>query len=216
MKRSSNWINHVFNFISVILGVYLAFYVNERAQISTEKKERRLLIQSLINDLSSDIKAYSDYHIPINLQYKENIDSLLVLIPSNRVQEIEKRLPTLLQIENNTPTTSTYNSIKSSGKIRLIENLELQKALNDYYDGLAIECAKKNELQVEFFKTDIVPWLMSHANLIEMKLTKEIDSITLQNLLIIYYSWVNQKVRDYKLILEESKALKSQLEAFVE
>lgn len=76
MKRIK-WLSHVINFVAVILGVLLGFYINEQARSSDEEKERILLINSMINDLTADIKTYQDYQIPVNEKYKEGIDSLL-------------------------------------------------------------------------------------------------------------------------------------------
>ena len=64
MKRKYNWMNHFFNFLAVILGVYLAFYLSERSKINQERKESMILMNSLVNDLSDDIKTYESYQIP--------------------------------------------------------------------------------------------------------------------------------------------------------
>ena len=38
MMAKSVWINHLINFVAVILGVYIAFYISERVKESGEKK----------------------------------------------------------------------------------------------------------------------------------------------------------------------------------
>jgi hypothetical protein len=67
----------LFNFFAVILGVYLAFFINERAKRNQDKRESLIIMQSLINDLSGDIKTYETYQIPVNLQQTDEIKQLL-------------------------------------------------------------------------------------------------------------------------------------------
>ncbi|MEO1257624.1 MAG: hypothetical protein AAFZ15_02470 [Bacteroidota bacterium] len=215
MKKNQTWLNHLLNLLSVILGVYLAFYINDRAKSAAEKKEGLLLMQSMVNDIAADIKTYSEYQIPANNQQLEGIDSLLVLLSNNDKEKISIQLPTIFQVENYTPSSSTYNSIKSSGKIKLIDDLALQKKLSDYYDGLAVECMKKNELQANYFINELVSWLTVNADLMEMKLFKEGEWTVLSNKLLIYQSFINQKVNNYEMIVEESTALKVQLDSLI-
>jgi hypothetical protein len=76
MKRKINWLNHFFNFLAVILGVYLAFYINERAKMNEDKKEAILLMTSLVDDLEQDIKIYQEYQIPVNTQIQQNVENV--------------------------------------------------------------------------------------------------------------------------------------------
>jgi C4-dicarboxylate-specific signal transduction histidine kinase len=151
-KRKYNWSNHIFNFIAVILGVYLAFYINERAKINQDRNESLTLMNSLVGDLSEDIRRYEEYQIPVNIQHQQNVESLLESLLTDSLDHIGNQLSAILGVENYAPTSSTYNSMKSSGKLRLIEDLALQKMLTDYYDGLVIESDRsdrKGEYQVE-------------------------------------------------------------------
>lgn len=215
MKKKYNWLNHLLNFIAVILGVYLAFYVNERAKLSAEKKERTLLLQAMINDLSADVKTYDNYQIPINVQYNEKIDSLLLSLSTAKLGVNSSHLAGIFQVENYVPNTSTYNSIKSSGQIKLIEDLELQKQLSDYYDGLVLECISKNEIQVDYFMKEVVKWLTLNADLMDMQVLKGSNLVVLRNTLLIYQSLVAQKIMNYEEIVEESKALQEKLDSLV-
>lgn len=212
MKKKYNWSNHLLNFISVILGVYLAFYVDARGKAREDRRESRLLMQSMINDLKADIKSYETYQIPFNTSYRENVDSLLSFLVSGKVEAIESKLPSILQVENYAPNISIYNSMKSSGKLRLIEDVHLQKSLSDFYDGTAQECISKNDIQADYFLNEVMSWLRLNTDLMQMKLLPKGELLVLQNTLMIYQSLVNQKVRDYELVVEESKALQEQIE----
>ena len=216
MKEKYSWTNHLFNFLAVILGVYLAFYVNERAKMNQDKKESVILMNSLLNDLSEDIKLYEDYEIPENVQQQKNIGELLELLASNNLEDIGSKLTIVFQVENYAPTTSTYSSMKSSGKLTLIDDLSLQKELSDFYEGLVFESVKKGEFQVEFFTNELLSWVTTNVDLMEMKLLKRDELIILRNKLIIYESLIEQKVSSYQQIVEDSKKLTFNIESILD
>lgn len=215
MKRKNNWLNHFLNFLGVILGVYLAFYISERAKINQEKKESIVLMKSLVNDLSNDIKTYEKYEIPENIKQQQNVENLLNLLLKNSSKVKGDQLSIVFQIENFTPTTSTYSSMKSSGKLGLIDNLMLQKKLTNFYDGLAIESIKKGEFQVEFFKSELLTWFTKNVDLLKMELINKDEFIILRNKLIIYKSLIEQKVESYEMVVEKSKELKLHIESIL-
>lgn len=213
MKIKHTWLNHLFNFLAVILGVYLAFYINERALLNREIKESHVLMNSLVSDLSEDIKAYEEYQIPENIRLQEDLNKLLELLLKNNLEGIGDELSAVFQVENFNPTTSTYSSMKSSGKLKLIDDLALQKELSDYYEGVVPESINKGEFQVDYFTEELLTWLTSNVDLAEMKLLKEDELVELRNKLIIYESLIDQKVNSYKLLVEDSKKLKKSIES---
>lgn len=215
MNRKYNLLNHLLNFIAVILGVYLAFYISERAKINQDKKESILLMNSLVDDLSADIVSYETYEIPENIKHQQNVTNLLNVISSDNIDQLGAQLTSIFQLENFTPTTSTYSSMKSSGKIGLIDDLALRKSLNDYYDGLVIESEKKGEYQVEFFTNELLTWLTKNIDLTVMEVLNKTELIVLRNKLIIYESLLDQKVKTYEMIVNDSKELKSRIESIL-
>ncbi|MDT0538605.1 hypothetical protein [Croceitalea sp. P059] len=213
MRKRKEWVNHILNFIAVILGVYLAFFLNEKSTINKEIKEGQQLMNSLITDLSEDITTYEEYHIPINIKQQENLRKLIELLSKDKLSNIEKELFTVFQVDNFTPTKTTYSSMKSSGKLKLIDDLSLRKKIDDYYEGIVLESVKKGDFQVEYFTNELLKWLTGNVDLMEMTLLRKDDLIGLRNKIIVYESLVKQKVNAYQLVVEESKKLKLNLES---
>lgn len=207
MKSNNPWLGHLFNFLAVILGVYLAFIINEQSKQAGERKEAQLLMESMAAELEDDTRTFLEYHIPVNEQYEQTLDSLISALIDQDIARAEVHLPALFQIENYVPSTAVFNSMKSSGKIRLIEDLDLQKKMSDFFDGTVMECTAKNELQAEFFLDYLIPWLLQNSDLLEMKLENQQDLRTLRNTLLTYQSLVSQKTEHYRLIAQRSKDL---------
>jgi len=216
MKRKHNWLNHLFNFLAVILGVYLAFLINEKAKNNQDYKESRTLMTSLVNDLSEDIQDYENFLIPVNIQHQKNVESLLNSLMTDSLDGINDQMFAILSVENFAPTTSTYSSMKASGKLGLIDDLSLQKSLSDYYEGLAVENIRKGEYQVEYFTTEVMAWLTNNVDLTNMEFIHTNELTVFLNKLIIYGSLVSQKIESYEMSVESSRELKLQIESILE
>ncbi|HMB98913.1 MAG TPA: DUF6090 family protein [Balneolaceae bacterium] len=216
MKRKHNWLNHLFNFLAVILGVYLAFLINEKAKNNQDYKESRTLMTSLVNDLSEDIQDYENFLIPVNIQHQKNVESLLNSLMTDSLDGINDQMFAILSVENFAPTTSTYSSMKASGKLGLIDDLSLQKSLSDYYEGLAVENIRKGEYQVEYFTTEVMAWLTNNVDLTNMEFIHTDELTVFLNKLIIYGSLVSQKIESYEMSVESSRELKLQIESILE
>lgn len=217
MAKKYNLVNHLLNFIAVILGVYLAFYLNEKAASNKTIQESQLLMNSLSMDLTDDIKTYEEYQIPENRQQVQHIEKLINLLMENNLENnlenIGDQLTLVFHVENYNPTISTYNSMKSSGKLKIIDNLNLQKELSDYYEGVVPESMKKSEFQVDYFTNELLDWITRNVDLMEMKLVKKDDLILLRNKLIVYQSLIEQKLNSYQMVLEDSKKLQQKIAA---
>jgi hypothetical protein len=216
MKRKQNWLNHLFNFLAVILGVYLAFLINEKAKNNQDNNESRTLMASLVNDLSEDIRDYEKYQIPVNIQHQQNVESLLNLLLTDSLEAISDQIPAILSVENFAPTTSTYSSMKASGKLGLIDDLALQKSLTGYYEGLAVENIRKGDFQVDYFTNELMTWLTNNVDLTNMQLIHTDELMVFRNKLIIYGSLISQKVESYEMSVESSRVLKLQIESILD
>lgn len=212
MRKNYYWVNHILNFIAVILGVYLAFFINDRAQAAAERRERDLLVQSMLTDLASDIETFEEYHIPVNQEQITGIDSMVFFISEQKMESVNNQLGVIIQVENFFPNTSVYESMKSSGKVKLIEDPTLQNELSDFYDGTALECKSKNQIQADFLLSTVIKWLIDHADLTEMKVLNEEELVPLKNMLVIYQTLIQAKVAQYELVVEESRELVKELE----
>lgn len=213
MNGKYHWINHILNFIAVILGVYLAFYLNERAEIRLENKESEVLLTSVLNDLAADIRVYNEYQIPMNKNQLQDTEILINMLWKDSLDGVADLIGKVLQIENYVPAAATYNSMKSSGKLSLIKDLKLQKMLTGFYDGSVRESMSKSEYQVDFFTDHLVTWLIEDYDMIEDKFLDEDGLTVLRNKLMFYQMIIDQKVGSYELIVEEANELIEHIES---
>lgn len=212
MKRRSNWLTHFFNLFTVVLGVYLAFYINEWSKDNQDQKEAQALMLSMIDDLEKDIKGYEGYHIPVNKAQRTSIDTAVEALLASDMETFSESLSQVLAVENYAPTKTTYSSMKAAGKLGLFDDLSLQSAISNYYEGLVVESEFKGTYQADYFTGKVLDWVAENIDLLTMEFIHENDLTVFQNRLLIYQSLIDQKVSSYEEILENSKALKAKIE----
>ncbi len=212
MKKSKAWQNHFFNFLAVILGVYLAFLINQKAENRRQKEEVRTTLQLITNELDSDIHTFETYQIPKNEKFQQDLLKLLPIIHKDSLEKLNEKLSIVLEVDNYVPSIATYSSLKSSGKFDRIQNVELVKNLSIYYDFYAAETTAKSEYQVDFFKEYLLSWCMQNIDLENFSINSTNNLELLKNYILIYHSVIQQKTESFHQLVSEARYLKNQID----
>jgi hypothetical protein len=213
--KSINWADQILNFVGVIFGVLLAFYIAELNNSRHERKELRIIVESFIEDLKDDRDTYRD-QIPGNEEHAMQIERLMTGIQEEQPDSIAKYLDYLYSADNYSPTSTTYMSVVSSGKLDLIENLSLKKKLSDYYDILATEAEFRGRFQVDYLFEHIIPWVVENVNTTVDPVGQIMGQYQLANHLQWYQGLILNKVDMYQDIRVSAKALTDDLKHFLE
>lgn len=64
--KKINWPDQIFSFLGIIIGVSLAFFINNASERNQEKNELKQIINSFISELDQEIDAFENYSIPKN------------------------------------------------------------------------------------------------------------------------------------------------------
>lgn len=213
--KSINWADQILNFVGVIFGVLLAFYIAELDNTRHERKELHIIVESLIEDLEDDRNTYED-QIPDNEQHAMQIERLMKGIQERQPDSIARYLEYLYSADNYSPTSTTYMSVVSSGKLDLIENLSLKKKLSNYYDNLAVEAEFRAKFQVDYLFEHIIPWVVVNIDTAGDPIGQLMGQFQLANHLLWYQGLILNKVDIYKDIEVSARVLTADLERFLE
>lgn len=213
MKQKIDWSNHFVNFLSVILGVYLAFWVNEWAKNREKLDEKETYLKAMTEELESDITYFTTFLIPSNKQHLESVTVLISKLSDTEQEITPEELASIFNVDNFPGSSNTYESFKSSGKIALLTDLTLQNQMVSLYDVLMNEAKFKGDYQVNYFSEEILKWLTLNADFNTMELLESAPKTILLNKLIIYSSLIDQKISEYEKIVAQSEKLKSSIEA---
>ncbi len=151
--------HYFFEFFMMFLAVFLGFLADNIRERRVEKKQERVYMQNMLEDLRADISLYNNY-TKNNISVFELIDTLVQLIKSpERKQHITKLAYTarmvLPQFKQLVPTERTYEQMKNSGTLRLISSQETANSISYYYYSV-------NELQK--YNESIMVWATDYGS----------------------------------------------------
>lgn len=212
MKRI-NWPDQILNFIGVILGVLLAFYISDIAESNKEKREIREFLHSFINELDADIQAYEVSSIPKNEEQSSILSKVIANIQNPNKSEDQAALN--FDVFNHAPHESSYNSLISSGKLGLIREIYLRKEIMNYYSSLGTLAKARNEAQADFLFQKLMPWWISNSNKMSFSDEEANGNRELINLLSLYKQLIDSKIRAYRDITVSAKGLKENIHTYL-
>jgi hypothetical protein len=202
-----NWVDHLINFLSVILGVSLAFFISDYSLKSQLNEEYQFYIDSIIEEMEGDVETYEDYQIPDNRQKVEDMQkALTILVTGENIDSLAYYLGSgSTNVNNYSPQNLAYNSLQTAGKLDMISNLELRNDLM-LYQALSLEVEYQGKYQLEFFMDKMITYYLENPDLMEdpSKLVGKTSFITL---LSIYASFVENKVDKYEETMVAAKAI---------
>jgi len=121
-------------FIMIFLAVTLGYFAENFRERIKDHKQVAQSMQSLRQDLGADAAMY-DSSIAINVNSCKMIDTLISLLNSGketgRVYFLARKLTIGTGIF--TPNSKTFEQLKSTGGLRLIENQKNLDSINNYY-----------------------------------------------------------------------------------
>lgn len=132
--KNVKWRYALGEILIVILGISIAFSMNKYAEEKRDKKLKNQYVESLIGDLEADKEQL--VQITSSMRQKlETISPLLSKLNSDlpEKQKLIKNIMSGAIIYQFIPSKATYNTLVNSGDLKLIENIELKKEIDDHY-----------------------------------------------------------------------------------
>ena len=132
----SEWFRYGFETIAVVVGILVAFALDNWHEQRQSKEQEINLLKELVENLESDCKQYEN-RIKWQEKLIANIDRLIGHLEAKRPYEDSLKI-TMMQIswfEEFSVNRSAYETLKSVG-IERISSTELKKAITHHYDVL--------------------------------------------------------------------------------
>ncbi|WP_462249393.1 hypothetical protein [Ekhidna sp.] len=211
-KGSINWTDHILNFVSVIVGVSLAFIISSQSEQAKQENEFNRNVSAILEELESDIYTYESYQIPDNKEKLANMQQAIEMLTSQSGSDsINAKLMSFFSVNNYSPNNITINSLITSGKLDLLGDYDLKTNIL-FYQNFARELEYQGQFQIEFLMDRITPWFVENAqyfvgdkNYIDDYKGDDSEAILIFSL---YISFVENKVSKYESALKEAKALR--------
>ena len=135
------WKHYFFEFFMLFLAVFCGFLAENYREHQVEHGREKQYIRSMIEDLKSDTSLLNNYLENQSLAAAA-YDSVILLLPQeNKTAPQQKRLYYLARIAirfNDFPVLNdnTYEQMKSSGNLRLLQDQNIADSISSYYSVL--------------------------------------------------------------------------------
>ena len=211
-KGNINWSDHLPNFVSVIVGVSLAFIISNKSELSKQQTEFDENIVAILEEVESDIKTYETYQIPDNKTKLERMHQGIQMI-SDQVggDSISAKIFAFPEVNNYSPPNITINSLISSGRLELMKDFELKKNIL-LFKNIALEMEAQGAFQGDFLTDHLMPWFIEKGKYFvgEKNFIDDYDQDMSSSLMLLtlYAQFVANKIAKYEYALENAKALR--------
>ena len=136
--EKKNFKEYFLEFLMIFLAVTMGFFAENLREYFKNKGEINSDMQAMTADLQSDVGMYNNY-IALNELSDRRIDTLITLLKLDRSNTSEIYfLARFITANNNiyTPDTRTFEQMKSSGALKLIESRRILDSISGYYQSL--------------------------------------------------------------------------------
>ena len=214
-----NWLDHIANLLVVILGISIAFYLESYREDQGRKSQEEKYLESLIEDLEADIQSLDQLLIA-----NERITNALVGLTDASIGRESLNDSSLLNsifaIQYNppfTPQRTTYESLKASGKMDLIDDFELRNSVIKLYEQSYKGTREYDNTLSEHVRDFVKPFYMKN---IQFKAAYALDDSFLEaaefkNITFAYRYLFISKNENYKKIKEEAVTQQGQLKKYL-
>jgi putative acetyltransferase len=129
------FINKVFDLMIVIVGVSIAFQLNNLKLDSDQKSLERFYMESMLGDLKADKKEISEILITLNSDQKHLIEYVeKSKVPEYPADSLGPVLADLLSLETFTPHHNTYQMLVASNGLTTFSSREVRVRTTEYYN----------------------------------------------------------------------------------
>ncbi len=213
--KNINWLDHIANLLVVILGISIAFYLESYKSDTDNSRQEKNYLESLVDDLHTDIQS-----IEALLNANERIMNSLISL-SNASVGIEKLSDSSLvncmfTIQYNppfSPQRTTYESLKSSGKMDLINDFELRSQTVGVYEQHYRSMGEYDHSLSEHVRDFIKPFYMKNVHF-KGRYAMNDDFLTnneFRNMIFAYRYLFVAKNEYYKKVRDQVIEVKSNL-----
>ena len=133
--KPKKWKEYFLEFLMIFLAVTMGFFAESLRENINNKERLHNYIESLVSDLKSDLEMYKS-SIAFNNIHKEMIDSIIIGLnaPKKDLRTVYLMARQLTMGSSVlSPTTKTFEQMKSSGDMRLIRKQFIADSIGIYY-----------------------------------------------------------------------------------
>lgn len=213
LRINKEWKSKLIDLIIVIVGISIAFQLNnwnETSKLDTEAKTyiNSFYEENMLNETSL-ISA-----LEFTESTKKNIDTLKQLLLSKKYNDerVKAFTASMMGLANYSPSITTMENIIASGEFELIKEVELRKQIISTYNTYSTTLILENLLS-DYVNKYITPFFFENIRFSDFSSihTDFIKEPLFENIVFGYDVLLGQQIKGYQNNLEEIKLLNENL-----
>ncbi len=160
-KEKIQWKNQLVNLVAIIIGVYIAFYITERASATKDHRQAKVFLAAMADDLEEDISSLTESTDTLRY-YTKVLQALTRSVVTKRIPKdsLNDMISGLYLIVPFNPKDNSYQSLLASGKLELVGDFDLRRKItalyHQHYGAIRITDDISNQMRIQL----ITPFLM--------------------------------------------------------
>ena len=225
MKKISSWFegiiwrNHLIELITVVIGITIAFGLNNWNEDRKDRQMEREYLQSIVADLENDIENMGGV-IDTSSHLSSQTLKLIRLVKSG--ENLEDSLSVYLigaySYAYFLPTTNTYEALQGSGNFSLIRNFELRQKIIAQYNQHFGSVKEYDQVYRDFLQNQFMPRLFKEVDFSIFPMLESTDFIQEKEIINLIYSayyYQSTRVTMYKAAREHALELLENLKSYL-
>ena len=213
LNINSEWKSKLIDLLIVIVGISIAFQLNnwnEASKLDTEAK-------AYINSFYEENKL-NETNLVSALEFtesnKKDIDTLKQLLLSKKYNDKRIKILTasMMGVEKISPSITTMENIIASGEFELIKDIELRKRIISTYNTYNTTLILENSLR-DYVNKYLTPFFFENIRFSDFSSihTDFIKEPLFENIVFGYDVLLSQQIKGYQNNLEKIKRLNENL-----
>lgn len=219
MARSNiKWREYLIELLVVIIGISIAFAIENYAAHRKEKAEELLHLKGIVDDLETDARVFKEFagYTKSTLNYVRRFNELI----RNNDRTNDSLNYLLLRsgwISSYEPRDITYNSLKTSGGLERLTSFELRRKIVYHYEHKVNDVLFQNELHKRNLDVYITPILLKYSDFTSTKGLDDdfFDLRENRNTFSSLEGQLSNKYQDYEAAVEFTEEILEEVKAEV-
>jgi hypothetical protein len=216
LNSKIDWSSKIIDFLIVIVGITIAFQLNNWNESRKSDLKEKNYIESFHNENTAN-EASLIHALNFSVTNKNNIDTLIQIIQTKNYtdERINTLLPSMLQISNYSLSTTTMENITASGEFELINDINLRKEIIDIYKTHNTTL-KFEGLLLDHINNYVIPFYFENIRFADSGPLDEnlINTPLFENIVFGYNVLLNQQIEGYRDNLDKIKSLTEKLDEY--
>ena len=214
-KLDIDWKSKLIDLLIVIIGITIAFQLNNLNESNKSKAQERDYLISFYEENRANESSLS-LALEFALKTKNDIDSLkqLLLSKNYEADRIKSLSASMMALSDFHPSLVTMESITESGEFKLISDLEYREKLIDTYNSYQTTSQLESILS-DYVNQYVTPFFFRNIRFSDFTPLQNnfIENPEFENIVIGYDALLSQKLKGYEENLEKLKGLNQLLAA---